>query len=48
MAERAMAYLPKDDFSLRWLFWKRGWRVKWLQWKVRLPLGIFGSPAAPA
>ena len=48
MAERAMAYLPKDDFSLRWLFWKRGWRVKWLQWKARLPLGIFGSPAAPA
>jgi alginate O-acetyltransferase complex protein AlgJ len=36
MAERNMAYVPKDDFSLRWLFWKRGLRVRWLQWKASL------------
>ncbi|MEA2839063.1 MAG: hypothetical protein QOF41_393 [Methylobacteriaceae bacterium] len=48
MAERAMAYVPKDDFSLRWLFWKRGLPVKWLQWKARLQVGARTGRAAPA
>jgi hypothetical protein len=48
MAERGMAYVPKDDFSLRLLFWKRGLRVKWLQWKARLQTGASGRRTAPA
>jgi alginate O-acetyltransferase complex protein AlgJ len=33
MAERVMSYLPKDDLSLRLLFWKRGWKAKWHQFR---------------
>jgi alginate O-acetyltransferase complex protein AlgJ len=32
-AERNMAYIPNDDFSLRSAFWKRGLKAKWLQLK---------------
>ncbi len=35
IAERNMAYVPRDDFSLRALFWKRGLKAKWLQLKAR-------------
>lgn len=35
MAERVMSYLPKDDLSLRLLFWKQGWKAKWHQLKTR-------------
>jgi hypothetical protein len=48
MAERSMTYVPRDDFSLRWLFWKRGLQLEWLQWKARLQLGAFGRRAADA
>jgi hypothetical protein len=48
MAERAMGYVPKDDFSLRWLFWKRGLKVKWLQWKARLQRAVAGGATVPA
>jgi hypothetical protein len=35
IAERNMAYMPRDDFSLRALLWKRGVKAKWLQLKAR-------------
>jgi hypothetical protein len=35
LAERVMWYLPQDNFSLRMLFWKQGWKAKWLQFKSR-------------
>jgi hypothetical protein len=35
LAERVMWYLPQDNFSLRMLFWKQGWKAKWHQFKSR-------------
>jgi hypothetical protein len=35
LAERVMWYLPEDNFSLRMLFWKQGWKAKWHQLKTR-------------
>jgi alginate O-acetyltransferase complex protein AlgJ len=37
LAERNMTYVPKDDFSLRRLFWKRGLKAKWHQIQMRKP-----------
>jgi hypothetical protein len=35
LAERNMTYVPKDDFSLRLLFWKQGLKAKWHQFQMR-------------
>ena len=48
MAERSMAYVPRDDFSLRWLFWKRGLKAKWLQLTARRQPVAAGRRAASA
>ena len=37
LAERNMTYVPKDDFSLRRLFWKQGLKAKWHQFRMRKP-----------
>jgi hypothetical protein len=33
LAERIMWYLPEDNFSIRMLFWKQGWKAKWHQFR---------------
>jgi hypothetical protein len=48
LAERGMAYVPRDDFSVRALFWKRGLKAKWLQLTARRQPVAAGPRAASA